>query len=277
MANFDRRAEPLSSSISANAKVGVVNLARDNAAANLRYLIADVRIDSDPIFGGPKFISSAREFLTGPNGSGPTISAATEKLFSNNELHRGVKTFLTEHRALFGFGPEALATAKVNRDYVNGSSGFDTVVWQQQLENVAVFESVFQAHHTKNGELINVSSQFVPDLKTAVLNISNRTTLLASPPVSAHQALVFAAQNIGEVFTTNQIDDLDTASGAEKTQHFRGFPVLNNSSACLTWLPVDASTLRLCWNVEVAIRGAHQTGSQNDRSPRAQRNVSANA
>jgi hypothetical protein len=247
--NFDKRLEQAKAN-----QPAVVNTAKENAARTIRNRVQDVRIDTDEILGSPKFVASTREFLTGANGSGGAVSAATANLFPANEPKRGVKTFLTEHAALFGFGPEALAAAKVNRDYVSASGGFTTTVWQQHVDDIAVFEAVFKAHLTKNGELINVSSQFVPDLQTAAGKIAARATLEAAPPISAPQAIILAAQNVGDILSSNQLTAQDLPQGSEQVQHFRGSPVLNNNSARLAWLPVDAGTLRLCWDVNVESR-----------------------
>jgi hypothetical protein len=245
--NFDRRLEQPKPAVP-------VADASMNAAKRLQSRAQQLRIDRDSLFGAPKFVASTAEFLTGPNGAGGTVSDATANLFPANEPHRGVKTFLTEHKALFGFGPEALAAATVKRDYVSASGGFSTTVWHQHVDDIAVFEAVFKAHLTKNGELINVSSQFVPDLPMAVSQIAARTTLEATPPISARQAIILAAQNIGDVLSGNQLAAQDSPQGNEQVQHFRGSPVLNNTSARLTWLPVAVSTLRLCWNVNVESR-----------------------
>ena len=247
--NFDRRLETTKTS-----QPAVANAAREKAASLIRARVQEVRIDSDELLGSPKFIASTRAFLTGANGSGGAVSAATAAAFPTDEPQRGVKTFLTEHSALFGFGPEALAAAKVKRDYVSASGGFSTTVWQQHVDDIAVFEAVFKAHLTQQGELINVSSQFVPDLPTASGRIAARTTLEAMPPISAQQAIILAAQNIGDMLATNQLAAQDLPQGNERVQHFRGSPVLNNTSARLAWLPVDAGTLRLCWNVNVESR-----------------------
>jgi hypothetical protein len=248
--NFDQRLGPVKTSQLAV----VVNTAKENAASVIRNRVKDVRIDSDEILGSPKFVGSTREFLTGPNGSGGAVSAATGAAFPANDPHRGVKMFLTEHQALFGFGPEALAAAKVNKDYVSAPGNFRTVVWQQQVDDIPVFEGILKAHLTKNGELINVGSQFVAGLPAALGKIANRLSMQTNPPVSTHRAIVLAAENIGHVLTTNQIAAQDAPQGNQKFQHFRGFPILNNTSARLTWLPVDSSTLRLCWDISLESR-----------------------
>ncbi|HEX7652111.1 MAG TPA: M36 family metallopeptidase, partial [Verrucomicrobiae bacterium] len=223
-------------------------------AVNLQGRVPQLNIDRDAILGGPKFIGSTAQFLTGANGAGGAVTETTANQFPLDEPKRGVKTFLTEHRALFGFGPEALTTAKINRDYISANSGSSSTVWQQQIDEIDVFEAVFKAHLTKRGELINVSSQFVPDLPAATGKITNRTNLEANPPVSAAQAIMMAAQNLGESLAANQLSPQDSPQGNNQVQHFNGFPTLNPSSARLTWLPLNANDLRLCWQVEIADR-----------------------
>ena len=48
--------------------------------------------------------------------SGITVSDATAQMFDPDDPHTPVKTFLQEYQALFGFGPEALDDANVQRD-----------------------------------------------------------------------------------------------------------------------------------------------------------------
>lgn len=248
LTNFDRRqGGPQPGRLAANA-------ATENAATALRQRLHDLRIAKDEILASPKWVASTREFLTGTNGAGGAVSAQTAAVVAPTEPHRGVKTFLTEHQALFGFGPEALATAKVRQDYVSPAGGFRTTIWQQHLDDVPVFEALFKAHLTKHGELINVGSQFVPDLPGAAAKVANRAQLQSAPAVSAPQAIVFAAANIGDQVSAKQIAALAAPQGTEKFQHFTAPPVLNHASARLTWLPLDAATVRLCWEINLVSR-----------------------
>src|SRR6478735_8170566 len=109
-----------------------------------------------------KWIQAERGFLTGPDGQGRSVTAATLATFSTNETHRPTKAFVREHATLFGFGPEALDEARVKREFVTPHNGLITVVWEQELEGISIFESVFTSHTTKRGELVSVSYQFVP-------------------------------------------------------------------------------------------------------------------
>jgi hypothetical protein len=66
------------------------------------------------------------------------LSDATAQLFDLDDPTRPVMAFLQEDQTLFGFGPEALDDANVQRDYVSAGNGARTVVWQQQVAGLPV-------------------------------------------------------------------------------------------------------------------------------------------
>jgi Fungalysin/Thermolysin Propeptide Motif len=100
--------------------------------------------------------------LTGPGGAGVTVSEATAQMFDPADPDRPVKAFLQEYQTLFGFGPEALDDANVQRDDVSAGNGVRTVVWQQQVAGVPVFDVLLIGHITSAGELACLSSELIP-------------------------------------------------------------------------------------------------------------------
>ena len=119
-----------------------------------------------------------------------------------DDPHRVTKSFVNEHAALFGHDATALERAAVKRDYTTAHSGMRTTVWQQQHEGIEVFEAVFLAHTTKDGELVNVSSQFVPDAaQAAVKGRVNRAAgagaAVGIPAISAAPAEVSRRRDQG--------------------------------------------------------------------------------
>jgi hypothetical protein len=88
-----------------------------------------------------------RNYLTGPGGAGVTVSEATAQMFDPNDPNRPVKAFLQEYQTLFGFGPEAITNATVQRDDVSAGNGARTVVWQQQVAGVPVFDAPLIGHY----------------------------------------------------------------------------------------------------------------------------------
>ncbi|MFZ2644495.1 MAG: M36 family metallopeptidase, partial [Verrucomicrobiia bacterium] len=158
---------------------------------------------------------------------------------------------MNEHSALFGHGAEVLANVRVKRDYVTPHNGMNTVVWQQELDGIAVFDGVLMAHTTQRGELVNVSSQFLADpAKAADKGSANRLTAQQAPKVSAAQAVVAAANSIGETTTEKEVTATGQAPiGAEKRQHHTARGLLGETDAKLVWLPMNRDTLQLCWEV----------------------------
>jgi hypothetical protein len=80
------------------------------------------------------------------------------------------------------------------------------VVWEQHVDNIRVFQSVLIAHTGKHGELVSLSSTFVPKAdQSTKLSRNQRNALLAAPPVNAREAVVAATRSIGEVLRPEDV------------------------------------------------------------------------
>src|SRR6185369_5157272 len=99
---------------------------------------------------------------------------------------------------LFGHGPEVLLSARRARDYVTAHNGLRTVVWEQQLEGIPVYEAVLLASVTKRGELASLSSQFLPDPGQAAKLGTPELAAGRPPTLSARAALRKAVEEVGE-------------------------------------------------------------------------------
>ena len=182
------------------------------AAARLKDSVAGAAIDFDEVTGAPKHVRSR---------NGPLDKRARPQ-----EAHGELKAFLREHAALFGHGPDALDRARVKRDSTARHNGVRTVVWEQQLDGIPVFDGLFIAHTTRNGELDSLSSQFVRDPDgAAARGMPDWATKKAKLPISQEMAQTIAARNLG---------------GESRAL-----------SAKLLWLPMSAEAMRLAWEVHV--------------------------
>ena len=220
------------------------------AVEQLRIRLPQAQIDFEPLLLSPKMIFAADGFLSGPNAQGRALAAQPAPLFASNDPHLATRAFLTEHRALFGYGPEALDAAVVKQDYVARHNGLHTVVWEQQLEGIPVFEAVFISHTTKQDELVSISSQFVPDpARAAEAATPNHATLVAAPRVGAAGAIAAAALQTGDEIQPSAIGALAASEGAARHQRFRSGGLKGDADARLVWLPLDADRLRLCWEI----------------------------
>src|SRR5580693_9425637 len=135
---------------------------RAPALAQLRSRLPGVNVDFDELLSTPSWISSTRGFLSGPGGEGGAISSQSLASVPAGDPDRPTKAFLLEQRALFSHGPEVLASARVKRDFVTAHNGLHTKVWQQQFGDIPVFEAFLVSHTTAKGELVNISSRFLP-------------------------------------------------------------------------------------------------------------------
>ncbi len=185
------------------------------AVTRLKARLPETRVELDERSGQPFFVSRANGFLTGADGEGGAVSAAAARAVPAGDPHRTVKAFLNDHQELFRHDASALAAGKVLRDYATAHNGMRTVVWQQEVDGLPVFEALLSANLTKRGELITISSRFV----SAKARPNRQQPLF---PVAT--AILHAGKSVDEV------------AGVEGTPK-------------LLWLPVEATTLRLCWEV----------------------------
>jgi uncharacterized delta-60 repeat protein len=247
--NFDRRSAAVSSGASDVSFRTAGSPAAQAALSSLEARVGAIRIDRDPLMGSPAFIASTRGFLTGPAGAGLAMLGSALDAIPASDPHRAAKGFVDSYPSLFGHRSDVLAAAKVNRDYVTAHNGLRTTIWQQQLDGISVFEAVFQAHVTSRGELVNVASKLVPNLEQAAQRgAPNRAARLAAPAVSAAKAVAIAGRGIGESLSDPDVTATDAAQGNDALQHFRA-PTLLGAEARFVWLPMNADTLRLCWEV----------------------------
>ena len=222
------------------------------AAESLRRAVPGLMVEFDRVSGAPKMISSTEGFLTGPDGKGATIAAKNLAGFSAADSNRVTKAFLQEHRALFGHGSEALPAARIRRDDVTAHNGLHTVVWEQQVDGIAVFEATLISHTTRKSELVSISSGFISNPDAAATHgTPGRASLVNTPTVSAQQAVALAAHEAGEKVETEAVATAGpVASAAERRQKFLAPGLKGEATAKLIWLPMDKDSLRLCWDVE---------------------------
>jgi len=229
--------------------------AKAAAAGKLRGQVRSLRVEHDGLLQSPKHISSTAGFLSGPNGEGMAIAAAAARSLPANDRHRAIKAFLNEHQSLFGHGAEALDQARLKRDGVARNNGLRTVVWEQRVDGLSVYEGVLVGHITQRGELAALSSHFIAEPERAAdAGTPNRTELRNAPNISAPQAVQFAAGSLEEELQLGQVTPVGPQEGNEKRQSFKAGPLPGEAQVRLVWLPMNATSLLLCWEVELTRR-----------------------
>ncbi|HTD65515.1 MAG TPA: extracellular metalloproteinase, partial [Candidatus Limnocylindria bacterium] len=222
------------------------------AQAVLKERAPNASADFDPLLGSPKWVHAQGGFLTEAEGEGRAVTRNGTKNFGKDP-DKAVKAFLHEHREMFRHGPEILDGARKKRDHTN-QFGARTVAWEQEVDGIPVFDSVFVANTTARGELVSVSSLFVPAPEVAAeRGTPQRALKVRAPSWNAERALRAAAANLGE-----EVSEVTAIEGkpAPRTlkQDFMVKPLPGEASASLVWLPLDGETLRLCWDVELTRR-----------------------
>ena len=246
--NFDNRSvAPVAESTAPEGKAAAVG--------ELRARLPSLKVEFHAITRSPKIVLNRDGFLSGPQGSGAAISQASLAGIPANDPHRITKAFIREHSKLFGHGPEALEKARITREFVGAHNGLRTVVWEQQVNDVPVFEAVLISHTTAQSELVNIASQFMPNPDQAADHgATNRRALLVNQPISAKEAVAIAARNAGETADTTLISSLGASAMPDKTEKFKAPFLLGETQSKLIWLPMDEQTLRLCWDVTLTSR-----------------------
>jgi hypothetical protein len=249
--HFDsRRTVPLDAS-HADSVLGTNAIALKLAVARFKERWPQIQLDYDPVLLSPKSVLPRLGYLTGPGGAGVTVSDATAQMFDPDDPDRPVKAFLQEYQTLFGFGPEAITNATVQRDDVSAGNGARTVVWQQQVAGVPVFDALLIGHITSVGELACLSSEFIPApaqvADPAMLALVQSGTDL---PLSSPQALAAAVTNAGDRFAGAVITAETDADGVIRRQTFTASTgIKGDAQAELTWFPASRAQLKLCWQV----------------------------
>ena len=154
--------------------------AQQDGLAQLRTRTPAIRVDADLVLGSPAWLMSAEGFLSGP----PELEIARQGSLglSPDDPYRPIKAFIIENTALFGHGLEVLTNATMKDDFVTPHNGLRTVVWEQQLDGIPVFEGLLIGHITRRGELVNLSSHFVPSVEAASQMDSTRRAMLETKP-----------------------------------------------------------------------------------------------
>ncbi|MBL9182814.1 MAG: M36 family metallopeptidase [Verrucomicrobiaceae bacterium] len=198
---------------------------RAEAFAELKRQKPRLQAQFDEISGAPSYLQETGKFLTGKN---PGKSAK-----------QVVKDYVSQFPGLFGHDGTALDKAKLTREDVTAHNGMTTLVWQQQHGGVPLYNTIFKANVTQDGEVVTVSDHFLPDTTVAAAAEDGAADLTAAQAVSK------AAAGLGDVVAAAEVV---AVPGGEERQAFTA-PKLSDVTARLTWFPISASEMQLSWDV----------------------------
>jgi len=207
----------------------------------LRARIPLLRIDSDPVFGTPRWIASTVRFLT-PAVPGDAFDAVAV-----------TRAFVAAHPGLFEVVPEELDLARRSRDYLTQHNGVHHLSFQQQIGGVDLLGAELRANVTRHGELVNVSSTMLPRPAGDFA-----TSSIALTPLAAIRG---AAASIGTQITADP-KPVGSARGASRLRAWAGSPDFRSGTALTTelvYFPITRSDVRAGWKVVLPEIGVGNT------------------
>jgi len=229
-------AEKLANLDTRSAAADVPAADRRRALEAIRTKVPGVDVRFDPVTGSPSHINAPGRFLTGAAAPG-------------GDVYAPVRQFISDNAALFGHGGDVLDGSLLTREDVTAHNGMRTVVWQQQVDGIPVYNTILKANLTKTGALVTVGSLFMRDAVAATqMDAPARAALEAQPPVDVKKAVSLAAASLDDEVAPEQAVAQSPPLGAERKQRFT-VPKLSDTVAQLSWLPTGAESARLTWDV----------------------------
>jgi uncharacterized repeat protein (TIGR01451 family) len=225
------------------------------ALDKLKQRVPSLTVETEPLLETPKHVFARSGFLTGPNGEGGALPPGGGHGRAAKDPQRPIKDFLDEHDGVFGHGAEVLEKehGRLIRDAVTAHNGLHTTAWEQRLDELTIFEAVLVGHVSARGELVAVSSEFVPQpARAADVGTPNRQIAQLTPPITARQAIVAASGSVGEPVDIGEMARLSPRpTGREQLELFQAGTLPGAVQTRLVWLPQSPYSLRLCWEVEL--------------------------
>ncbi|MEY5025865.1 MAG: hypothetical protein RLZZ244_1393, partial [Verrucomicrobiota bacterium] len=203
------------------------------AVAALRREVSGLEVQFDPVTRSANHVMALGGFLSG-----------------GAQGMESLKRFVDEHAVLFGHKASVLdAGARVLREDENAHNGMRSLVWQQELDGVPLYETILRANLTREGELITMGSHFVSDPSLASgMEAGERNALVERSPVDPARAVALAAANVDQRVEPSGVRPVSEALGAERRQRLEA-PGLSDVNAGLAWLPTGPEAMQLVWDV----------------------------
>ncbi len=149
--------------------------------------------------------------------------------------------YLNENQAFLGLSQPDLSNQVVKDQYVTQHNGVTHIYLRQQHNGIELFGGDIAIHIAKDGSVIKVNNQFVPNLNQAV-----NTT---KPFISAVQAVQSTAQHLGLTLTTDLVIQ-ENIAGTSVILTGGGIS-LDDIPAKLVYQKVSQGEVRLAWEVRV--------------------------
>ena len=205
------------------------SVAQRMAERTLATRVSDLAVTYDRVTGAARGLTSHTGYLSGPHpGARPEELAI--------QVARGLRDVL-------GLTRRDLRHYEITDVVPSRLTGATHVYFRQTHRGVPVYHGMLQVNVNREGRILSVHNQFVPDLAATVRG--------ARPELPARQAVDRAFAHLG-------IRPPEPARVLAKVGGVRGTTVLRHPfagrddvTAELVWLPMTAGETRLMWNFQV--------------------------
>ena len=119
-------------------------------------------------------------------------------------------------------------------------NGMRTVVWQQQVDGIPVYNTILKANLTKDGALVTMGSHFMQDAAAATQMDAAHACARSwhSRRWMCNKAVSLAAANLGDAVAPEQAAATVRAARGRSESSDSAAPQLSDTMAQLSWLPM---------------------------------------
>lgn len=196
-----------------------------NGESRLANRVPSLSLDYSNAFSTPEIVGTkGAKFLT----------AASKA--SREGIARG---FVSANKSLYGLTDAQVAQLKTFADYTNPAGNMSFVGLKQEINGIPVFQGELMAAFTRRNELVRTINNLAPGL--------NHDALARTPTISASEAVVSAARNIGMEVKASDIAAESTAADGRSAMLARG-PFDEATKVELMYFPLGPGAAALAWS-----------------------------
>ncbi len=159
------------------------------------------------------------------------------------------KRFLKRHPDLFRLSAKEVDELAVSRIHRNDHNGATHLTLQQAINGIAIFQGQYSIHLNRNGEIIAVDGELIPD--------ASRVINLSRPGLTSVESLRKAGAYAGAEITESMRVRSQSGS-AEQSQLLSddsgGGAFARDVEARLVYFPLSSSQMRLAWEFTLWMR-----------------------
>jgi extracellular elastinolytic metalloproteinase len=197
--------------------------------------VPDLSFTYDDRFGTTRTLSSNTTYLTAPSKGAPMDIALA---------------YVRANLGVFGLSAADVAQFEVTDNVFAKVSGSTHIYLRQMANGIPVYNGQLQVNVNRDGRIMSVNNQFVPNLAAAATGVA--------PSITATQAMASAIES-ANIQLTSAPQALGAPEGPQQVTRFEQQGLsLEPVTAKLMYLPIRSGQVALVWNFEVwTLDGGH--------------------